>query len=44
MAPEIADEGYIQPLEMTVNSTVKIFLVVQVQKGNLRAGGKADGG
>jgi hypothetical protein len=27
MAPEIADEGYIQPLEMTVNSTVKIFLV-----------------
>ena len=27
MAPQIADEGYIQPLEMTVNSTVKIFLV-----------------
>jgi hypothetical protein len=27
IAPQIVDEGYIQPLEMTVNSTVKIFLV-----------------
>jgi hypothetical protein len=27
IAPQIADEGYIQPLEMPVNSTVKIFLV-----------------